>query len=139
MTGSFTCVVIFLARSYFSEILVRMRSFPRTSFNFKTQRRRTARCRAGKEQLKRVESLLPQNKAQIKTRTWPRLSSLCRIRSTAAPERLVIYCQTTGFSAAHATHCATYCTPCRPLTRAFSGWIRTPPPTTAAPRLSSKK
>ena len=44
-------------------------------------------------------------------------------------ERLVIYCQTTGVSAAHATHCATYCTPCRPLIRAFSGWIRTPPPT----------
>jgi len=42
---------------------------------------------------------------------------------------LVIYCQTTGVSAAHATHCATYCTPCRPLRRAFSGWIRTPPPT----------
>ena len=45
------------------------------------------------------------------------------------PKRLVIYCQTTGVSAAHATHCATYCTPCRPLIRAFSGWIRTPPPT----------
>ena len=42
---------------------------------------------------------------------------------------MVIYCQTTGVSAAHATHCATYCTPCRPLIRAFSGWIRTPPPT----------
>ena len=45
------------------------------------------------------------------------------------PERLVIYCQTTGVSAAHATYGATYCTPCRPLIRAFSGWIRTPPPT----------
>ena len=45
-------------------------------------------------------------------------------------ERLVIYCQTTSVSAAHATHCATNCTPCRPLLRAFSGWIRTPPPTT---------
>ena len=44
-------------------------------------------------------------------------------------ERLVIYCQTTSVSAAHATHCATYCTPFRPLIRAFSGWIRTPPPT----------
>jgi hypothetical protein len=43
-------------------------------------------------------------------------------------ERLVIYCQTTSVSAAHATHCATHCTPCRPLIRAFSGWIRTPPP-----------
>ena len=30
-------------------------------------------------------------------------------------KRLVIYCQTTGVSAAHATHCATYCAPCRPL------------------------
>ena len=47
----------------------------------------------------------------------------------ATGERLVIYCQTTGVSAAHATHCATYCSPCRPLRRAFSGWIRTPPPT----------
>ncbi|KAJ1472176.1 adenylate and guanylate cyclase catalytic domain-containing protein [Baffinella frigidus] len=28
------------------------------------------------------------------------------------------------------THCATYCTPCRPLIRAFSRWILTPPPTT---------
>ena len=42
---------------------------------------------------------------------------------------MVIYCQTTGVSAAHATHCATYCTPCQPLIRAFSGWIRNPPPT----------
>jgi hypothetical protein len=40
--------------------------------------------------------------------------------------RLVIYCQTTSVSAENATHCATYCTPCRPLIRAFSGWIRTP-------------
>ena len=43
-------------------------------------------------------------------------------------ERLVICCPTTGVSAAHATQCATYCTPCRSLIRAFSGWIRTPPP-----------
>ena len=50
-------------------------------------------------------------------------------RSIRRRERLVIYCQTTGVSAAHATHCATYCTSCRPLIRAFSGWIRTPPPT----------
>ena len=48
---------------------------------------------------------------------------------TPKPERLVIYCQTSSVSAAHATHCATYCTPCRPLFRAFSGWILTPPPT----------
>ncbi|KAJ1489778.1 hypothetical protein T484DRAFT_1614700 [Baffinella frigidus] len=40
-----------------------------------------------------------------------------------------MYCQTISVSAAHATHRATYCTPCRPLTRAFSGWIPTPPPT----------
>ena len=46
-------------------------------------------------------------------------------------ERLVIYCQTTSVSAAHATHCATYCTPCRPLIRVFVGRIRTPPPTRA--------
>ena len=45
------------------------------------------------------------------------------------PERLVIYCQTSSVSAAHATHCATYCTPRRPLLRSFSGWILTPPPT----------
>jgi len=44
-------------------------------------------------------------------------------------ERLVIYCQTSSVSAALATHCATYCTPCRPLLRAFSGWILAPPPT----------
>ena len=44
-------------------------------------------------------------------------------------ERLVIYCQTTGVSAARVTHCATYFTICRPLIRAFSGWIRTSPPT----------
>ena len=50
-------------------------------------------------------------------------------RRSVEGERLLIYCQTTGVSAAHATHCATYCTPCRPLIRAFSGWIRTPPPT----------
>jgi len=30
-------------------------------------------------------------------------------------ERLVIYCQKTSVSAAHARNCATYCTPCRPL------------------------
>ena len=48
----------------------------------------------------------------------------------AGSERLVIYCQTTSVSAAHATYCATCCTPCRPLIGAFSGWIRTPPPTT---------
>jgi len=55
--------------------------------------------------------------------------SRCSVPSSFSQERLVIYCQTTSVSAAHATHCATYCTPCRPLIRAFSGWIRTPPPT----------
>ena len=44
-------------------------------------------------------------------------------------KRLVMYCQPTSVSTAHTTHCDTYCTPCRPLIRAFSGWIRTPPPT----------
>ena len=43
-------------------------------------------------------------------------------------QRLVIYCRTTSVSAAHATHCATFCTPCQPLLRAFPGWIRSPPP-----------
>ena len=38
-------------------------------------------------------------------------------------ETLVICCQTFSVSAAHD------CTPCRPLMRAFSGWIRSPPPT----------
>ena len=58
--------------------------------------------------------------------------SRCDVATAAndAPaDRLVIYRQTTGVSAEHATHCATYCTPCRPLIRAFSGWIQTPPPT----------
>ena len=41
-------------------------------------------------------------------------------------ERLVVYFQTSSVSAAHATHCATNCSPCRPLIRAFPGWIRTP-------------
>ena len=27
------------------------------------------------------------------------------------------------------THCAAYCTPCRPLLRPFSGWMLSPPPT----------
>ena len=48
---------------------------------------------------------------------------------TRMAERLVICCRKTSVSAAHATHCATYCTPFRPLIRAFSGWIRTPPST----------
>ena len=71
---------------------------------------------------------LPQNLKDLKD---PRGASslLVLLGDGLALERLVIYCQTTGASAAHATHCATYCTPCRPLMQAFSGWIRTPPPT----------
>jgi hypothetical protein len=38
------------------------------------------------------------------------------------------FCRTTSVSAAHATHCATYCTPCQPLLRDFPGWIRSRPP-----------
>jgi len=64
------------------------------------------------------------NVCRVQTRTrilserrWrPGSSSVAYLAS----ERLVIYSQTTGVSAAHATHCATYCTPCRPLRRAFS-------------------
>ena len=41
-------------------------------------------------------------------------------------ERLVVYYHSTSASAAHATHCATYCIPSRPHIRAFSQWIRTP-------------
>jgi hypothetical protein len=73
------------------------------------------------------------------TRVYRKLARVCRTTTRVCPtltrvcpERLIIYCQTTGVSAAHATHCATYCTPCRPLRRAFSGWIRTPPPTGCA-------
>ena len=61
---------------------------------------------------------------------WVAAAGSCRQAARASSlvpslQRLVIYCQTTSVSAAHATHCATYCTPCRPLIRAFSGWIRT--------------
>ena len=46
-------------------------------------------------------------------------------------ERLVFYCRTTSASTAPCTsrrtccptHCASYCAPCQPLLRAFSGWI----------------
>jgi len=31
--------------------------------------------------------------------------------------------------------CANYCAPCQPLLRAFSGWIRSPPPTPSSPTL----
>jgi len=51
-------------------------------------------------------------------------------------ERLVFHCRTTSASTAPCTsrrmccptHCASYCAPCQPLLRAFSGWIRSPPP-----------
>ena len=49
-----------------------------------------------------------------------------------ARERWIIHCRTSSASAAHATHCATFCTPCQPLLRAFSGWIRSPPPSQGA-------
>jgi len=59
-------------------------------------------------------------------------------KSTASRGRLVFYCRTTGASTAPRTsrrmccptHCACYCAPCQPLLQAFSGWIRSPPPTT---------
>jgi len=35
------------------------------------------------------------------------------------------------------THCASYCAPCPPLLRAFSGWIRSPPPTRLGRQRSS--
>jgi hypothetical protein len=56
------------------------------------------------------------------------IGRVCTRPSTEQRERWVIYCRTTSVSVARATHCASYCTPCRPLIRAFSGWIRTPPP-----------
>jgi len=60
------------------------------------------------------------------------LSFATRISATSPwGERLVIYCQTTSASAAHATHCATYCTLCRPLVRAFSGWGNSETPRSA--------
>ena len=52
-------------------------------------------------------------------------------------ERLVFHCRTTSASTAPCTsrwmccpvHRASYCGPYQPLLRAFSGWIRYPPPT----------
>ena len=52
-------------------------------------------------------------------------------------QRLVFYCRETSASTASCTsrrmcspaHCASCCAPCQPLLRAFSGWIRSPPPT----------
>ena len=42
--------------------------------------------------------------------------------------RSVFCCPTTSATAAHAMQCATSCTPCRPMIREISRWIRTPPP-----------
>ena len=42
------------------------------------------------------------------------------LHDSRIPKRLVMYCQATSVSAAHATRCATYCTPCRPPIRAYS-------------------
>ena len=53
---------------------------------------------------------------------YPALTSSTPASASRERERLVVYCQTTGVSAAHATYCATYCTPCRPLILAFFGW-----------------
>jgi len=63
------------------------------------------------------------------------------IKPLSQKERLVCYCRTTSASTAPRTsrrmccptHCASYCAPCQPLLRAFSGWIRSPPPTSALP------
>ena len=52
-------------------------------------------------------------------------------------ERMVSYCRPTSASTAPCTprrmccpmHCASYCAPRKPLLRAYSGWIRSPPPT----------
>ena len=52
-------------------------------------------------------------------------------------ERLVFYCWKNSASTAPCTsrrmccpaHCASHCAPCQPLLRAFSGWLRSPPPT----------
>ena len=59
-------------------------------------------------------------------------SAAQRIKASNAEdaERLVIYCQNNQRPRRTClTHCARYCTPCRPLLRTFLGWIRSPPPT----------
>ena len=78
---------------------------------------------------RKAEAALPSFHACHFVKRLPRGSCLpwissCSLSGFGLRERLVIYCQTTGVSAAHAAHCATYCTACRPLIRAFSGWIR---------------
>ena len=95
----------------------------------------------GRRTLRRPSSealmILRTSSSSMSWWSWSRMYWKCRccqhphpLSLLTSPERLVIYCQTSSVSAAHATHCATYCTPCRPLLRAFSGWILTPPPTT---------
>ena len=59
------------------------------------------------------------------------------LRCTQNPERLVFYCRTTGAGTAPCTsrrmccptYCASCCTPCQSLLRAFFGWICFPHPT----------
>ena len=59
-------------------------------------------------------------------------------RRTSPNQRLIFYCRTTSASTASCTsrrrcrpaHCTSYCALCQPLLQAFSGWIRSPPPTT---------
>jgi len=61
----------------------------------------------------------------------------CGGSAVLPPQRLVFCCRTTSASTAPCTsrrmccptHGAGYCAPCQPLLRAFSGWIRSPPPT----------
>jgi len=63
--------------------------------------------------------------------TW-----LCSSMWPSSSDRFVFYCRTTSASIAPGTsrrtccptHCASYCALCQPLLRAFSGWIRSPPP-----------
>ena len=67
----------------------------------------------------------------LQGRAEPTGKCVTHARNSYPPDGLVIYCRTTTVSAAHAKQCATYCTPRRSLIRAFSGWIRTLPPTKA--------
>jgi len=69
------------------------------------------------------------------------LCNYCRGATSAvyALQRLAFYCRTTSASTAPCTssrmccptHCDSYFAPCQPLLRAFSEWIRSPPPTYA--------
>ena len=72
---------------------------------------------------------------QKEARAMTAAGTTCLLVSRLA--RLVFYCRTTSVSTAPCksrrmfcpTHRASYCAPCQPLLRAFSGWIRSPPPT----------